>query len=98
MVLLLFAVACSVAWVWLVVHLAGERGRNKVAWGFAGFFGGLIALVILLVLPNLAEREERAERLAAERADSERRHAETLAAITAGRVAPQPARDTRGNT
>ena len=51
LVLLAFGAACAA--------IAGQRGRNPVAWFFLGFIFNCFALILLLVLPDMQELEDR---------------------------------------
>lgn len=51
LVLLAFGAACAA--------IAGQRGRNPVAWFFLGFIFNCFALILLLVLPDMQEMEDR---------------------------------------
>jgi uncharacterized protein DUF4339 len=51
LVLLAFGAACAA--------IAGQRGRNPVAWFFLGFIFSCFGLILLLVLPDVQELEDR---------------------------------------
>jgi len=43
----------------LAAYLAGNRGRNAIAWGIAGFFFGIFALVGILLVGDSDEKKAR---------------------------------------
>jgi uncharacterized protein DUF4339 len=47
----LFSIAMSVFFAWGCAHHARFRGRNPMAWFFAGAMFGLFALIALFILP-----------------------------------------------
>jgi hypothetical protein len=58
LIVLSLASLCS----WALVVLADKRGRNELAWGFAGFFFGPLALIALLIAGDTEqERLRKAE-------------------------------------
>ena len=45
------------ALIWLVLgfvgaYVAGEKGRDRIAWGFICFLTGIFGLIILAILPK----------------------------------------------
>lgn len=52
---LMYALGCA-AWC---AHLAENRGRNPVPWGFLGLFTGVIGVIIAALTGRTAEAEAR---------------------------------------
>jgi ribosomal protein S27AE len=49
---MIYSVLCAL----ITAAIAVNKGRNNIAWAFAGLFFGLIALVIIALIPQHTQR------------------------------------------